>query len=195
VKKEIKFTNIKNFGYTIVKTLSIPDGVEFIRALPQKHSSKKGFSRKHAIAELAAINPACVCCGLVGSKLCLGKDGAGGVHWDLYTDDDIALSVDHIVPKALGGKNHMENFQIMCSQCNTLKQHFPKRTDGYKKLLDLLKGEFEVQIKMGKTPFLRIGYWKQLDGAIFSQIEDYFHEVSLFDEDCGWLYSYYFKDK
>jgi hypothetical protein len=48
---------------------------------------------------------------------------------------------------------------------------------------------------MGKTPFLRIGYWKQLDGAIFSQIEDYFHEVSLFDEDCGWLYSYYFKDK
>lgn len=195
MKKEIKFTNIKNFGYTIVKTLSIPDGVEFIRTLPKKHSSKKGFSRKHAIAELAAINPACVCCGVVGSKLCLGKDGAGGLHWDLYTDDDIALSVDHIVPKALGGKNHMENFQIMCSQCNTLKQHFPKRTDGYKKLLDLLKSEFEVQIKMGKTPFLRIGYWKQIDGAIFSQIEDYFHEVSLFDEDCGWLYSYYFKDK
>jgi 5-methylcytosine-specific restriction endonuclease McrA len=54
--------------------------------------------------------------------------------WDLYTEDDIALSIDHITPKAKGGTNHLENLQLMCLECNNLKMHVPERIEGYSKL-------------------------------------------------------------
>jgi len=181
----------KNFGYTIMTTLPLKEGIKFLKASKKRPT---GYSRTKSIAALADFNSACVCCGVIGNKFCLGKDNAGGLHWDLYTDDDIALSVDHILPKALGGTNHITNLQIMCTTCNSLKMHFPERTEGYKLLLDLLKDSGStVELTMKAVPFLRVDYWKRLKGEIYSQVENYFREESIFDEDCGWLYTYYFK--
>lgn len=188
--KNYKFSNIKNFGYEILKTLPLQEGISFIRMLPKKHSLKKGFSRKHTIAELAAINPTCVCCGVVGTKFCLGKDGGGGLHWDLYADDDTALSVDHIVPKVCGGKDCLENFQVMCSRCNTLKQHFPKRAEGFKLLLELLQDESKIRVKINNNPFICYGNWEPL--PIYEQLKDYFVEKQVENEDATISFSYAF---
>ena len=47
------------------------------------------------------------------------KDGSK--HWDVYSDDLIPLTVDHILPKSLGGPDILENYQPMCAPCNTRK--------------------------------------------------------------------------
>jgi hypothetical protein len=181
----------KNFSYKIIDTKPLKEGIEFILNIP---NNKNRFNRKKAIAILANQNTTCVCCGVIGSKFCLGEDNSGGKHWDLYTDDDIALTIDHILPKARGGTNHISNLQIMCLECNNLKLHHPERIEGYKKLLDLMKDSgLEVLVTLKKVPYLRIGYWKQLSSDVFSQVQDYFHEEKIEDEDCGWLYTYYFK--
>lgn len=181
----------KNFSYKILETKPLTEGADFILSLRSKN---KGFSRKRALATLSKTNTTCVCCGVVGTKFCLGEDKSGGKHWDLYTEDNIALSLDHILPKAKGGTNHISNLQIMCLECNNLKMHFPERIEGYKKLLDLLKGKsIQIELKLSKRPYLRFDYWKQLSGEIFWQVKEYFDEESIWDEDCGWLYTYYFK--
>ena len=43
------------------------------------------------------------------------------LHWDIYTDDLILMTIDHIIPKSKGGLNCMDNYQIMCSPCNNKK--------------------------------------------------------------------------
>lgn len=62
----------------------------------------------------------CVSCDRVGTRLIKGK-GRGGVHWDVYTDDLYPLTVDHIIPRSLGGSEELDNLQPMCADCNFKK--------------------------------------------------------------------------
>jgi hypothetical protein len=42
-------------------------------------------------------------------------------HFNLYGNKDgkeILFTKDHIIPKVKGGKNHMDNYQVMCQPCN-----------------------------------------------------------------------------
>jgi hypothetical protein len=58
----------------------------------------------------------------------------------------------------------------------------------------LLKGTgLEVLVTIKKVPFLRVGYWNQIPNEIFSQVSDFFNEERIEDEDCGSLFTYYFK--
>lgn len=57
-----------------------------------------------------------------------GVDNGRGEHWDLYTDDLIPLTVDHIIPKSLGGANDMSNYQPMCFPCNNKKGNGKNQT-------------------------------------------------------------------
>ena len=34
---------------------------------------------------------------------------------------DARMHVDHIVPRKLGGKNRMSNYQLVCASCNLAK--------------------------------------------------------------------------
>ena len=46
------------------------------------------------------------------------------IHLDLYgTEDgeDVLMTIDHIHPKAKGGKDRVENYQPMCIVCNSIK--------------------------------------------------------------------------
>lgn len=64
----------------------------------------------------------CVSCGKVGTRLVQGRDNAGGLHWDVYTDDLYPITVDHIIPKSNGGAPYdRDNLQPMCSGCNSDK--------------------------------------------------------------------------
>lgn len=66
----------------------------------------------------------CVCCkcGLKGSFFAKEKtDKDDSYHLNLYgikEGKEILFTKDHIVPKSLGGKDKIENYQTMCSICN-----------------------------------------------------------------------------
>ena len=66
----------------------------------------------------------CVCCGRVGTHYVLEQDVAQNshrAHFNLYSDDNILMTKDHILPRSKGGKDDIENLQTMCQICNTAK--------------------------------------------------------------------------
>ena len=71
----------------------------------------------------------CVCCGLKGSIFSLetfyrDKD-KGKFHFNLYgiyeDRERVMLTKDLIVPKSKGGKDHIDNYQVLCTKCNIAK--------------------------------------------------------------------------
>lgn len=78
----------------------------------------------------------CVTCGMVGSFWLLQShhvslDGDGNLkirdtpHLNLYAVNDndtlVLMTRDHIIPRAHGGLDTLENLQTMCSPCNSKK--------------------------------------------------------------------------
>jgi 5-methylcytosine-specific restriction endonuclease McrA len=102
----------KNFKYTIIQEIG----------LSETYKIDKKSKRVSALIRLVKRDgPFCVSCGKEGTKYALGLDKVGSRHWDLYSDDDSALNIDHIYPKSKGGANHIDNYQIMCLICNSKK--------------------------------------------------------------------------
>jgi len=42
----------------------------------------------------------------------------GRYHFGLWSDDNIQMTKDHIIPKCLGGTNNIKNYVTMCEECN-----------------------------------------------------------------------------
>ena len=67
----------------------------------------------------------CVCCGIKSSFWALQRTGEGFPHlnlWGINKDNKVVLfTKDHIMPKAKGGKDILENYQVMCATCNSAK--------------------------------------------------------------------------
>ena len=70
----------------------------------------------------------CVRCGREGSHFYVERhpnETQGGKHLNLYAVDpdgtEVLMTVDHIVPKSLGGSNDLSNLQPMCMPCNQEK--------------------------------------------------------------------------
>ena len=74
-------------------------------------------------------NTKCVSCGVEGTIFHLECHETGSntrqPHLNLYGIDDngneVLMTKDHIMPKSKGGKNHLSNYQTMCSRCNQKK--------------------------------------------------------------------------
>ena len=47
---------------------------------------------------------------------CAGNCGGCGVHFEIRN-----LEIDHVVPRAKGGTDHVENLQLLCGHCNRTK--------------------------------------------------------------------------
>lgn len=75
-------------------------------------------------------NQQCVSCGLKASYFAIEKCRQQDKHHHLnmYGVDEmnnhVLFTKDHIIPKSLGGANHISNYQVMCSYCNTAKGNF-----------------------------------------------------------------------
>lgn len=73
----------------------------------------------------------CVCCDLVGSFYAKERftrhSKIESYHFNLYAIDkngnEILMTKDHITPKSKGGPDNIENYQPMCSPCNTEKDN------------------------------------------------------------------------
>lgn len=66
----------------------------------------------------------CVCCGRTGAYYALEKAQGGKLnraHFNLYSEDDVLMTKDHILPKSKGGADCIENMQTMCTVCNRAK--------------------------------------------------------------------------
>ncbi len=103
----------------------------------------------------------CVKCGRKGSyfKLDITKDNPERRHFNLYTEDDILMTKDHIKPKIAGGKDIVDNLQPMCSICNSEKS-----------------GEYPGVIKLTNTKSGKIRYFKSLEEATQQLIIDKFSQ-------------------
>lgn len=62
-------------------------------------------------------------CNHVGTRLIYSLDQQGGGHWDVFTDQMVLMTIDHITAKKNGGSNELSNLQPMCCHCNTTKGH------------------------------------------------------------------------
>ena len=68
----------------------------------------------------------CVSCGLEGKYFIKEKDpGDPFFTLNLYginnKGEEIMMTKDHIIPRAQGGSDDLENFQVMCQRCNLSK--------------------------------------------------------------------------
>lgn len=66
----------------------------------------------------------CVCCDRVGTHYILEHpvgSNAKRAHFNLYSDDGMLMTKDHILPRSMGGKDCAENMQTMCEECNSKK--------------------------------------------------------------------------
>jgi len=79
------------------------------------------YKNHHRLIVFASIGCKCVNCDRVGTRLIIGRAKNDGLHVDVYTDDLIMMTVDHIVPRSRGGADHINNYQPMCEPCNSSK--------------------------------------------------------------------------
>lgn len=69
----------------------------------------------------------CVDCGLEAEyyrKTPNGSHAPGTYHINLYGVKDgveVLFTKDHTKPKSKGGRNHISNYQTMCTKCNSKK--------------------------------------------------------------------------
>lgn len=70
----------------------------------------------------------CAMCGIKGKFFALEKmDSDINYHFNLYAlnpnGEEVMLTKDHIIPRSLGGKNSIDNYQTLCEICNGKKSN------------------------------------------------------------------------
>lgn len=65
----------------------------------------------------------CVNCGREGTYFKLESDEpeSNRRHFNLYSEDNVMMTKDHIIPKSKDGKDNIDNMQTMCAICNEKK--------------------------------------------------------------------------
>jgi hypothetical protein len=125
--------HIKKNPIHVAKVLDLDAGLSMI-SLTSNNSSKliDGIypvpKKSRRLSLHAGGHLFCCKCGLEGKFWRLEKDLRDPSCYyslQLYgptkTDDNVALTWDHIIPKSLGGNDSLVNGQIMCRPCNQQK--------------------------------------------------------------------------
>lgn len=134
-----------NHGYEIYKKYNIE---EIFKTLEEKDSipdpiiySKKDYQdskTRVGIIKQLIERDGCACqeCQEEPTYFAMGKDNAGYWHLDLYSERDgehYMFTIDHIHPKSKGGKNNIDNYQLLCKICNEDKADTVQDTNKPKK--------------------------------------------------------------
>ena len=142
--KESKFRTDTDF----IKKIDVR---EFLRKIDSGEIKIKNpqVSRNRGILKLLTLEDHCVGCGEPASFIGLVKNeagtrgGASKLQWGLFTKDGAQLTIDHIIPKSLGGTYVIDNLQTMCYECNAKKSsnisewlYTSITMNEYRKLLD-----------------------------------------------------------
>lgn len=75
---------------------------------------------------LFARSRVCACCSREGTVMMLDvhRNIYSRAHFNLYAVEGgklILLTRDHIVPRSKGGRDHLDNLQTLCTECNAFK--------------------------------------------------------------------------
>lgn len=114
-------------GNQLIEVLPLKE----LYAVHQRHDRLKVFAQK---------GRECVICDREGVLLLVTLDKGGGRHIDLYTEDFVLITVDHIVPKKIGKmlgwtrsqREALSNKQPMCLPCNNKKGHSTESNEEFK---------------------------------------------------------------
>jgi HNH endonuclease len=108
----------------------------------------------------AAKGIVCVSCGLVGSYFIKEKATSNDkyFHLNFYTDCDMMMTKDHIIPKSKGGRDCLENFAPMCRRCNQEKGNNKMGTQSFNSTASCLGAlqipNFPWGVRVMMMPFL-----------------------------------------
>jgi len=130
----------------------------------------------------------CVKCGRVGNMLALERDRNNTnktYHLNLYCVEpdgtEVLMTKDHIVPKAKGGPDTLENMQCMCKICNEAKADVLDGEVPYGQLsLDLGSLDIEEQSSLDEKTSGACSYILDLISMFKKEKEDMFR---IFGED------------
>jgi 5-methylcytosine-specific restriction endonuclease McrA len=96
-------------------------------------------------------NPACVACGLVGTKMILDiNPGDQSPHFNLYAIESgryVLMTKDHIIAKSKGGTDELSNYQTCCSICNNLKGNYDLSREQMRELRHIFDNEEKLPKK------------------------------------------------
>ena len=134
-------------GYVLACVSKSLEGIEEVIPFVGKDPSRKIFKvkDKEYLVKMNTDkyhvfknNMKCVACGLEGTKMLLECHPCDmQPHFNLYgveNDKLVLFTKDHILARACGGEDRLDNYQTMCSICNNLKAHSNLTLDSVLKL-------------------------------------------------------------
>ena len=72
--------------------------------------------------------------------------------WSVAGNKPSFLNLDHIIPKSLGGSNHISNFRITCDYCNTKRGNNLEQIENIDTSKIVSKIELKNKLKISKSP-------------------------------------------
>lgn len=113
------------------KSIQIPDKLDggyvlFVYPLSELTPERFGAHRRLSVYIHKGVQcnvPNCRQCGtyLISRGVYNKKGKIMGIHYDIYSQDFVMMTVDHHIPRSKGGADSMDNKFPMCSPHNTKK--------------------------------------------------------------------------
>ena len=120
-----KYPLIKILPYVILNADDLPNVADRGKMLLRSYA---GYSLKMNTKNLqlfATKGTACAGCGVEAKFFAIETQFSDWPEkhycFNLYTEDNVLFTKDHIIPKAAGGSNSLNNLQPMCLTCNEEK--------------------------------------------------------------------------
>lgn len=124
--KESTYDRIAAFDPSVLSQLSCKKSVGFgLEALQPPSARLLSLAR----------SVKCVSCSIEGNVVIAERQkhaDTDKVHYNVYhmsPSKMLMMTADHIFPASFGGRDHQDNFQTMCSACNSKKGHVMSPAD------------------------------------------------------------------